>query len=91
MPKKTSLHVSLTKDQRETLELWQRSSKVPSGLVKRGRILLLLAAGKSVSATALAVGMARRLVYEWTRRFHRDGIEGLRDKPRPGRTPVFSP
>ena len=88
---KTSLSITLSSDDRRTLESQQRSTSVRAGLAKRGRIILCIADGLSVAETVRRVGIARRLVYKWVKRFRADGAEGLHDKPRPGRPPVFSP
>src|SRR5438034_3710931 len=34
-----------------------------------------------------AAGLSRSAAYEWHNRYEEDGIEGLRDRPRPGRQP----
>jgi transposase len=31
--------------------------------------------------------LGRSVAYEWHNRYEEDGIEGLRDRPRPGRQP----
>jgi len=58
---------------------------MPVGRVRRGLIVLMLDAGASVSATARTVGISRRFVYKWVRRFLAQGVAGLIDQPRPGR------
>lgn len=87
----SSLKISLTSEQRETLESWLRAQKTPVGLAKRARAILLLAEGESFSQTSERVGLGERHLRKWARRFIEQGIEGLRDRPRPGRVPVFSP
>ena len=41
--RKTSLTIRLTPVERQTLLAWQRSTTIPAGLVRRGRIILLMA------------------------------------------------
>ena len=53
--------------------------------------MLLLADGEAFIHVAKQVGLAERHVRKWAERFIKKGIEGLYDKPRPGRKPVFSP
>src|SRR6266568_6111080 len=77
--RKTALTISLTPDERETLTRWQRSTTIHAGYANRGRILLLLADGLSVVQVATMVGITRRFVYEWAKRFLQDGLEGLED------------
>lgn len=88
----SSLKISLCPADRSTLEGWLRSTTLSAGLVRRARIVLAIAAGGlSVTAVSQAIPISRRLVYKWAERFLADGIDGLRDKPRPGRKPTFSP
>ena len=83
--RKTSLTISLTADERQTLMAWQRSTTIPAGRARRGRIILLLADGMSLVQIAATVGITRRFVYTWAQRFLQDGLEGLTDKPGRGR------
>ena len=89
--RKTSLVLTLTQEQRITLESWLRSTTVSAGLVKRARIILAVADKTPVSDIARSVPVSRRLVYKWVERFQASGPAGLRDAPRSGRPPVFSP
>lgn len=75
------LYVALTPQERAMFQAWQRATTMPMGRVRRGRMLLLLDAGESVSQVARVVGIQRRFVYKWVQRFHREGIAGLDDKP----------
>ena len=77
----TSLTIRLTSTERQTLLAWQRSTTISAGLARRGRILLLLADGMTITDTAAAVGMSRRHTYKWIQRFGQEGLEGLQDKP----------
>ena|SRR6266702_4016766 len=79
--RKTSLTICLTPAQRQTLLAWQRSTTISAGLARRGRMLLLLADGMTITDTAAAVGMSRRHTYKWIQRFLQEGLEGLQDKP----------
>jgi biotin operon repressor len=86
--RKTSLTIRLTAAERQTLLAWQRSTTLPAGLARRGRMILLLADGVPISHIAATVGISRRFVYKWVQRFLQEGLEGLADKPgrrhRPG-------
>ena len=86
--RKTALMIRLTADDRQMLMAWQRSTTIPAGHARRGRILLLLADGLSVVQVATMVGITRRFVYKWAQRFLQHGIEGLADKSGRGRGPV---
>jgi len=89
--RKTNLVISLTGEEREELDSWQRSRTIRSGLARRGRVIVMLADGASVSEAARVVGCRRRFVYRWARRFLKDRVEGLEDKPGRGRKPFFPP
>ena len=77
----TSLTIRLTPSQRQTLLAWQRATTVSAGRARRGRIILLVADGVSISQIATIVGISRRFVYKWVQRFQEKGVEGLADKP----------
>src|SRR6185295_8146157 len=78
--RKTSLAISLTSAQRQTLLAWQRATTIHAGLARRGRIILLLADGVTITDIAATVGISRRFVYKWALRFLERGLEGLADK-----------
>ena len=82
---RTSLTIRLTAAQRRTLLSWQRSTIMPAGQVRRGRIILLLADQVPISHIAAMVGISRRFVYKWAHRFLAEGLSGLADKQGRGR------
>ena len=79
--RKTSLTLCLTPAQRQTLLAWQRSTTISAGLARRGRMILLLADGVTITDIAATVGISRRFVYKWVQQFQEQGVEGLTDKP----------
>ena len=79
--RKTSLMIRLTPAQRQTLLTWQRATTISAGRARRGRIILLMADGMSISDVAVTVGISRRFVYKWVQRFVTEGAAGLADKP----------
>ena len=79
--RKTSFTIHLTPAQRQTLLAWQRSTLIPAGLARRGRIVLLLADGVTITDIAAAVGLSRRHTYKWIQRFVQEGLVGLAEKP----------
>lgn len=89
--RRTPLVVRLTDTERGELEKIERSTSLQAGLVRRAQIVLMLAEGNTVSETARAVRVNRRIVRYWVKRFSKDRIAGLEDKPGRGRKPVFSP
>ena len=90
--RKTSLTIRLTPAERQTLLAWQRATTIRAGLVRRARIILLLADGVTITDIARAVGMSRRHTYKWIQRFVQEGLAGLEAKPgRGGRRGPLQP
>jgi transposase len=77
----TSLTITLTPEERRRLLAWQRSTTIRSGLLRRARMILLIADGVPITDIAARVGISRRFVYKWARRFLEQRVEGLTDKP----------
>ena len=88
--RKSPLVITITDEERKQLEQWQRSTTVTSGLTRRGRIILLLSEGMSLSDIARQIGVQRSIVWKWAKRFLQRRIEGLHDKPGRGAKPFFS-
>jgi hypothetical protein len=78
--RKTSLVIHLTPEERSALESWQRSPSIRAGLVRRGRIILMLADGYSISQVSRTVGIRRRFIYKWAYRFLEERLPGLADR-----------
>ena len=60
--RKTALTIRLAADERHTLMAWQRSTTIPAGRARRGRIILLVADGVPISHIADTVGISVRAV-----------------------------
>ena len=78
--RKTSLTIELTLEERQTLLAWQRSTTIHAGRARRGRIILLVADGVPIAHIADTVGIGRRHVYKWAKRFLRARMAGLTDR-----------
>src|SRR4030095_3562023 len=89
--RKSSLHIVLSGPERDTLERWQRSTTIAAGLARRGRIILLLAAGLSQSHVGQMVGAQRSIVRKWARRFLAQRLAGLADASGRGAKGFFPP
>ena len=87
----SSIRIVLSPEERTTLEHWQRSTTMAAGLVRRGRIILLLADGHSHSQVARAMPVQRTVVRKWARRFLAQRLDGLSDAPGRGAKGGFSP
>lgn len=89
--RKTKLKVVLSAEQREFLESQLRRHSISLAMARRYRVILAVAEGMSLVATAREVGMTEKHVRKWLKRFLEDGCEGLGDRPGRGRKPSFSP
>jgi transposase-like protein len=82
--------VDLSRKDRKVLEAVCRSPVTLQRDLKRARIALLAAAGRSTRSIAREVGVQPRIVSLWRHRFADLGLEGLQDKPRPGKQPIYT-
>src|SRR5216683_7283260 len=89
MPEATRLPVSES-DRRE-LQSWQRAATTRRSHAERARIILLSAEGLSAEAISEQLGVVRLTVYKWRSRYRRDGVDGLKDLPRPGQPRKMTP
>src|SRR3954463_580088 len=80
-----SSQLTLSDDDRATLEYWTRCSTVSAGHQERARIVLAIADGAGTSATSRVLGLSRPTVIKWRDRFAARGLAGLDDEPRSGR------
>ena len=78
----TALTLCLTPGERRTLRAWQRATTISAGCARRGRVILLVAAGVPITHVASTVGTSRPFVYKWVQRFLAQGLAGLADDPR---------
>ena len=82
--------VRLSRKDRKVLEARCRSPMTPQRDLKRARIVLLAADGRSTRSIAKEVGVQPRIVSLWRHRYADHGLEGLKDKPRPGKKPIYT-
>jgi transposase len=82
--------IALTTDERTELERLGRSQTVAAGLARRARMLLLAADAVPLGQIATLVGVDRNTVRSRLDRFRAERLASLRDRPRPGRPPVFT-
>ena len=76
--------LTVTPEERETLERWARRPKTAQALAQRARLVLTCAAGRPNTAVAAALRVSQPTVGKWRRRFLAKRLDGLLDEPRPG-------
>jgi hypothetical protein len=80
-----SSQLSVSDEDRATLEYWTRCSTIRAGHAERARVVLAIADGAGTSQAARLVGVSRPTVIKWRDRFLAHGLAGLDDHARSGR------
>lgn len=91
MPRRSPFVVELTPEERRTLEARARQYTLPYRDVIRAKLVLLAAEGLQNKEIEARLGLPRPKVSLWRKRFVRQRLAGLEDRPRRGRPPAFPP
>lgn len=86
-----AVEVRLKPRVRKVLEACCRSALTAQRDVRRARIVLLAAEGRSTRSIAAEVSVQPRIVSLWRRRFAMHGLGGLKDLPRGNPPPIYGP
>lgn len=81
--------ITLTDEERGTLEAWVRAGRTEQRFAERARYVLAAAEGETTTAIAERFGVRPATVSKWRTRFAEHRIEGLQDAPRPGAPPKY--
>jgi transposase len=76
--------LTMTDEQRRTIEAWHRAPNTTQGIALRAKIVLLAAEGAANNRIATELGISRTTVILWRRRFQEGGVDAL-THIRPGR------
>jgi transposase len=80
--------ITLSDEDRTTLERWSRGRRTQARLVTRARVVLAAAEGRENKDIAVGLNISRGAVARWRVRFAGAGIAGIgKDAPRGGRPP----
>ena len=91
MPRKSPFRIELTAE--EAAELHRRSVKytLPYFEVVRAKMILMAAEGVDNDEIAARLDTRREVVSHWRKRFFKERLRGLEERPRPGRPRAFPP
>jgi transposase len=76
--------LTLTEDERATLQGWRRRRTTAQALAQRAGVVLECAAGKANRTVARELRLDEDTVGKWRQRFLVKRVDGLLDEPRPG-------
>jgi transposase len=79
-----TVEISLSADERATLQRWARRPSSSQALALRSKIVLAAADGGTNTEIAASLGCNQVTVSKWRHRFATDRLDGLVDAPRPG-------
>jgi hypothetical protein len=88
--------INLTESDRQVLQSLVSNGKTEHRLTDRARMILWADQGVTIAETQRRLDCCEQIVLNWRRDFlarrEEEGpVEALKDRPRPGRPPVFSP
>lgn len=90
MARKTQ-KIPINEQQKQELLMMSRSEKLEYRYVLRSKIILSSLECKTVEEIIHETKSSRRTIIKWRNRFREKGIDGLKDLPRPGKNPIYSP
>jgi transposase len=81
----------MSAEETQIIEQLSRSRTAAARTVERARIIRFAREDLRVPAIARELGVHEQTVRCWLKRFNEQGVEGLEDRPRPGRAPTYTP
>jgi transposase len=87
----TPYRIELSDDERSVIEQRARSSNAPYRQVIRARIVLYAAGGMENAEIATRLDSTREFVSRVRKRFFKERLKALEERPRSGRPAYFSP
>jgi DNA-binding CsgD family transcriptional regulator len=91
VPGRSPYEIALSDEERAELRHLAACYTRPHREVLRAKLVLMAAEGKTNTEIGEQLGMSRESVGRWRKRFCEEGLDGLKDKARPGRPRRFPP
>jgi hypothetical protein len=91
MPRMSPFTIVLSHSERLYLESVATRYTSPYYIVIRAKIALMASEGLDNKTIGERLSLPRQIVSKWRKRFYEERLEGLEDRPRPGRPSPFSP
>jgi transposase len=91
MPRRSPYHIRLMPEEKEQLTRRATKYTLPYYQVLRAKMILLAADGLTNDEIAHRLDTRREVVSMWRKRFFEERLEGIEERPRPGRPRAFSP
>ncbi len=91
MPRTSPYNIVLSPNERRELSSRAVQYTLPYFQVFRAKIILLAAEGIPNDEIAHRLDTRREVVSMWRKRFFQERLQGLEERPRPGRPRVFPP
>ena len=82
---------ALSEAERTAVEKLAHSRTAPARQVERARIVWQASQDQMAPAIAAALRLTAPTVRDWVKRFNAQGLAGLKDQPRAGRPPTYTP
>ena len=77
--------IQCNESERQTVYNLANSRSAKARLVERAKMIVGLIEGKKIKDIAEKLGVRQNTVIDWRKRFEKEGVKGLEDKPRPGK------
>ena len=85
------MSIQITRTELSAGELRRKACQVSDpDQARRILAIALILDGASRSDAAKSAGMERQTLRDWVHRYNAEGIEGLKDRPNPGRKPLLN-
>ena len=91
MPRKSPYAILLSELEKRELEQIANKYTSPYYVVVRAKAVLMAAQGFDNKTIGQRLSLPRQIISKWRKRFFEERLDGLTDRPRPGRPSGFSP